>query len=171
MATKRKFAEDTIVTVERSQEEAKKLLRKYGADQIRVTEASDHTRLEFRLSEWVIRFDVSAPDPGDTSLEYTRSGQWRPVSQRAAARQREYQRRFRALILRLKAKLEAVSSDDVLVTEEFLGQIVIGPQGETIAELVVHQLEEAKQTGRVPELLPVVTDRALPLYMAQEEER
>lgn len=163
-----KYAENTTVSVDRSQEEAKRLLRKYGADQIQVTEDSDRTVLMFRLSGWVIRFMVTAPDPGEECVSQTRTGGYRPMDQRAGARQREYQRRFRTLILRLKAKLEAVANDDILVEEEMLGNLVVNPQGQTVGELLIPQLEEIRRTGKLPELMPQVSDRALPPYRSVE---
>src|ERR1043166_3616302 len=91
MASKRQYAENTTVTVDRSQSEARRLLQRYGADTIRFTEDAERTVIEFRLSGWVIRFLVSAPALTEEVVTYTRSGQWRPEGQRASAQKQEYQ--------------------------------------------------------------------------------
>lgn len=169
MAQSRRYAEDTTVSVERSQEEARRLLRRYGAEAVRTTEAEGRTALEFQMHGWVIRFLVQAPDSGDDSVTYTRSGVWRPEEQRKPAIQREYQRRWRSLILRLKAKLEAVASDDVTVEEEFLGNIVTHA-GQTVAEWLLPQLEEVKRSGRVPELMPPAAIALPPLREMTRDE-
>jgi hypothetical protein len=153
MATTRRYAETTEVSVERSQEEARKLLRRYGADQIRVSEDAERVGIEFRLHGWVIRFLVAAPALTEEVVTTTRSGSWRPQSQRKAAQQQEYRRRFRSLILRLKAKLESVSNGDVLVEEEFISNLVMAG-GQTLGEMLTPHLEEIRRSGRLPELLP-----------------
>jgi hypothetical protein len=162
----RRYAEDTTVPVDRSQEEARRLLRRYRAEAIRFTEMEDRAALEFQLQGWVIRFLIQSPADTEHSIRYTKSGVWRSEVQREAAIRQEYQRRWRSLILRLKAKLESVASNDVAVQEEFLPYIVTHAD-QTVAEWLLPQLEEVKRTGRMPELLPPA---AIPLPPLREIE-
>lgn len=63
----------------------------------------------------------------------------------------EIRRRYRALLLVLKAKLEAVQSQIVTFDEEFLAHIVING-GDTVGDRMVPQLSEVI-VGRMPPLL------------------
>lgn len=164
MATQRRYAENTEVTVDRSQTEALRLLKRYGADQTRVTNAEDRAILEFVLQGRLIRFLVAAPELEDPAFALDNWGMKRPVKQREAASHREYRRRWRSLILRLKAKLEAVTNDDVAVDEEFLAHLVVRPDGATVGDILLPQISEVYETGRVLSLMPQVSDRALPPY-------
>jgi hypothetical protein len=161
MARERRYAEETTVTIASSQTEARRLLTRYGADTIRLTEDAERTMLEFRLHGWVIRFMVAAPALSEEVVVCTRAGAWRPESQRKAAQQQEYRRRFRSLVLQLKAKLEAVSSGDVLTEAAFMPELVTH-ENQTVAEWLLPQLDALRRSGRTPELMPAASTMALP---------
>lgn len=74
----------------------------------------------------------------------------------AAARdayEQEIRRRWRSLLLVVKAKLTAVADGISTVEREFLADLVI-PTGQTLAEWLAPQLEAAYAHGGVPALLP-----------------
>ena len=65
----------------------------------------------------------------------------------------EERRRWRALVLVIKSKLEAVASGIVTFDEEFMAHIVL-PDGQTIGQAMLPQIEAAYDAGTMPPLLP-----------------
>ena len=60
--------------------------------------------------------------------------------------------RWRALLLIIRAKLEAVESGLTTLESEFLANIVV-PDGGTVGQWLAPQVEEAYATGRMPPML------------------
>lgn len=58
----------------------------------------------------------------------------------------------RSLCLCVKAKLEAVESGISSFESEFLAHFVV-PGGKTFGEIAIPQLEEARISGKLPQLL------------------
>lgn len=166
MATRSRYAEGTTCTVETSQMEARRLLKRFGADQTRITDAEDRAIVEFVLQDRLIRFLVAAPALDDPDVARDRYGALRPPKERHRLAQAEYRRRWRSLLLRLKAKLDAVTNEGVEVEEEFLAQLVVTPDGRTVGEILLPQIGQVYASGRVPALLPEsLTTHALPPYV------
>jgi hypothetical protein len=163
--TTAKYAEGTTVSVESSQMEARKLLRKYGAGDMRITDGEGRAILEFVMENRLIRFLVAAPDLDAPEIARDRYGGPRPLKDRQRLAHAEYRRRWRALLLRLKGKLESVVGEGVDVHEEFLANLVT-PDGRTVGEILLPQIEEVYRTGRVPALMPEsLSTRAIPPYV------
>ena len=53
----------------------------------------------------------------------------------------------------IKAKLEAVESGISIFEEEFLAHLVL-PDGKTVGQFMLPQVEAAYETGKMPKLLP-----------------
>jgi hypothetical protein len=62
--------------------------------------------------------------------------------------------RWRALLLTIKAKLEAVAVGITTLEEEFLANVVT-PDNVTVGEWIRPQLKEAYETGAVLPMLPM----------------
>lgn len=88
--------------------------------------------VQFRIATWLVRFVLPLND---------------------CTEQQERQR-WRALVLIIKAKLEAVESGITTIEEEFLPHIVT-PTGETFGQWAVPQIREMKKTGKLPATLMV----------------
>lgn len=131
MATTRRYAEGTKVPVGQSRAELERILERYGAEAFMYGVDGDRAVIQFRASGRLVRFDL----PLDKADE------------------QETRRRWRALVLVVKSKLEAVESEIVTFEEEFLAHIVL-PDGTKVADWMGPQLEEAYSTGQMPELLP-----------------
>lgn len=93
------------------------------------------------------------PMPAKASFTHTKTGARRSVASASAAYEAEGRRRWRALALSVKAKLEMVASGIVDFEDEFLSYIVM-PDGKTVAEHVRPGIEEAYAGGKVKALLP-----------------
>ena len=93
------------------------------------------------------------PDPEDDGLRITETGRIRKENAAQQAYEQEIRRRWRALALSIKGKLEAVETGIMSFEEEFMANIVL-PNDKTVAEFMLPQIEEAYSSGRMPKLIP-----------------
>jgi hypothetical protein len=138
----KKFAEGTEVPAERSRGEIERILMRFGADQFMYGWRGDAAVIAFRAHARHIRFLLPMP----TAQELR-------GSRRADAKDRETRRRWRALALCIKAKLEAVATGIETFEDAFLAQMVL-PNGQTMAEYAHPLVAKAYETGAMPNLLP-----------------
>lgn len=150
-----KYAQGTEVDVDRSRLELERTLRRFGADQFASAWASNPERymVAFRMSGRQIRLDLPMPDPDDPEFRLTGTGRVRATSAAREAYQAEVRRRWRSLLLVVKAKLTAVADGISTLEREFLADVVL-PSGETLGERLAPQIEATYATGSVPALLP-----------------
>lgn len=156
------YAEHTKVPVEKSRLDIEKILRKYGATSfISGYEDNDEADTEtamvgFRIGDLRVRFLLSMPSL--TSEEFTRTAKRRPRSKAQAVKSWEFacRQRWRALRLVIQAKLEAVEAQISTVENEFLANVVF-PDGTTVGERIIPQLQEAIAGAGMPKLLPEKT--------------
>lgn len=153
------YATGTAVPVERSRNELERLLTRFGADQyVYGMDTATGWTIGFRMRNRHIK--LTLPMPQRREVQYTPSGRWRSENSIEDALQQEIRRRWRALVLIVKAKLEAIETGLVSFDEEFLSHTMT-PDGSTVAEWLIPQIEEAYQTGRMPSLLPGAEHKAL----------
>lgn len=145
------YAENTTVSVERSQAEIQQTVRRYGADGYISGWSGDKAMIEFFASGRRVRFILQLPDQ---PAAYAKSpgGRNRTALQQRTAMEQEHRRRWRALNLVIKAKLEAVESGITTFEDEFMAQIVL-PDGRTVSEHVAPVIERAYVSGKVPGML------------------
>lgn len=148
------FAENTSVPVERSRAEIESLLSKYGADQFMSGWDKSMAVINFRCHDRYVRFLLPLPDREEFISPPVRTGRKRTQAQIDDNWQQEMRRRWRAMALVIKAKLEAVSTGITSFEEEFLAHIVL-PDGGTVGKFMMPQVETAYATGKMPGLLPM----------------
>lgn len=136
-----KFAEGTEVPIERSKAEIERTLTKFGADQFGYGWKGDSAVIVFRSQGRHIRFVL--PLPTEVELKSMR------VSN---AKDKETRRRWRALNLCIKAKLESVATGIETFEESFMAHVVL-PDGRTMAEASLPQIAQAYKDGKMPPLL------------------
>lgn len=126
------YARYTKVPIDRSRAEIERLLTRYKADQFGTAIDNDKGRamVQFRLQKRLIRFDLPFPKQSE----------------------QEIRRRWRALVLSIKAKLETVESGITTFESEFLSHIVM-PDGRTYGEMAVPEMQKAITEGRMPQTL------------------
>ncbi|MEN6536483.1 MAG: hypothetical protein ABFD89_22700 [Bryobacteraceae bacterium] len=145
-----KYASNTGVSVERSQEEVKKVLRRYGADAFGVYERAGLGSVQFEISGLTIQITVPLPDPKAKQFTATpTTGRKRSSSAAWAAYEQEVKQRWRALLLAIKAKLEAVECHISTIDKEFMPYVVM-PDGKCLADHLLPQLHKAVSEGRMP---------------------
>jgi hypothetical protein len=130
------FAEGTTVPVEKTRGEIEALVRKYGAT--RFTSGWDGTQagLAFVVRDRQVKFVVPLPDQQDKKLRAKAAGMrgWLATNLPKVV-EAEERRRWRCLLLAIKAKLEIVSSGIATFEEEFLAHIVTD-NGQTVFERI-----------------------------------
>lgn len=134
----RRYAQGTKVPASQSKSEIESMLRKRGASSFLSGEANGHYMLMFEMRDRRLKFIVPLPVLGRGTTE-------NKVKQ-------ETKRRMRALLLVLKAKLEAVDSKIVEFETEFLAHIVFR-DNITVGEHMVPQMRQALVQKDLPPLL------------------
>ena len=126
----RRFAERTTVPIAETIEDIRKTVARYQGDQFVYAVAEDRIVAGFTKEARQVRFQV--PQGSDAQ---------------------DNRRIARALLLVLKAKLEAVASGVSIFEQEFLANIVM-PDGQLVGHHVRPRIAAVYETGEMPPLLP-----------------
>lgn len=140
------YAHGTSVPVDRTRSEIEKLLRKHGATQFMFGHAD---------AQALVAFEIKVPDDGKFVTRRLRFLVPMPAPSRSMSESKvaaETKRRWRALLLVLKAKLEAVASRIVTFDTEFLAHIVVDGST-TVGDRIVPSLTQSLEGGKLPPLL------------------
>lgn len=141
-----RFAEGTEVPVDRSRAEVERLLAKYGADQFSSGWVEGKSVVMFRARNRYIRIEMPTAIKG-----VTKNKKGYLLSEEHTAQ--ENRRRWRAMVLYVKAKLESVESEIVSFEEAFMAHIVL-PNRQTVSQFMTPQIEAAYSGGEMPKALP-----------------
>jgi hypothetical protein len=146
------YAQNTNVSVERSQIQIKETLRRYGADRFGVMEDDSSAVVMFQVQGITVRIDVPLRSTDDPAFWLTETGRDRSDASARKAYEQDVRSRWRKLLLAVKAKLEAVESGISTIEKEFLPFMVM-PDGQTVADHILPRIDEAVRLGRMPQLL------------------
>lgn len=149
----RRYAERTVVTADHSIAEIRRVLVRYGAGQFAYMEDPIRAAVAFNANGRNIRFILPMPSADEASK--TPKGRKRKGTVIEQAHAQEVRRRWRALSLSIKAKLETVASGISEFETEFMAYMVL-PNGKTVAENILPDIEVAYKTGKMPKLLSVL---------------
>lgn len=148
------YAENTSVSSESSRNEIERILLRYGADQFMYGWDERGAVIQFRASSRYVRFVLPMPDKAEPRFHVTPGGRRsRGPDAALKAWEQETRRRWRALALAVKAKLEVVASEIASFEDEFMANIVL-PGNQTVGEWLGPQIEEAYETNEMPRMLP-----------------
>lgn len=129
------YARNTKVPVDRSRNEIETLLARYGAGKFGYLQEDGRAVIMFEAADRRLRFDLPLPVG---------------IKDRDA---QECRRRWRALVLSIKAKLESVHSGIETFEEAFLAHVVM-PDGRTVADHARLGIAAAYTSGVMQPLLP-----------------
>lgn len=129
------YAERTSVAVDKSRADIEKALAKYNAKSFGYFAEPTRAIIVFEANDRRIRFDLPLPEGNKPKDEQTRRSRWR------------------ALLLCIKAKLEAVDSKIESFEEAFMAHVVM-PDGDTVGSHLKPQIAEAYRTQSMVPLLP-----------------
>jgi hypothetical protein len=145
------FAENTSVPVEKSRAEIERLLMKHKC--AKFLAGVDHEKhlaaVQFHAHNRIIKFEIALPDPTDQKYRRDRNGWMRSPAGVQKVVEQEERTRWRALLLVIKAKLEAVESHIATFEDEFLAHTLL-PNQQTVAEYIGPQVAQMYETGRMP---------------------
>lgn len=147
------YAENTSVSVEKTEAEIKATLRRYGADRFMSGEDRTGAVISFEMKDRRVTFRLPLPDRKEQRFVHDGRRNVRPAAKQLEAWEQACRSRWRALLLCLKAKLESVESGIETFEDAFLAQIVM-PDGGTVAEHVRPRIAEAYSSGTMQPLLP-----------------
>jgi hypothetical protein len=133
-----RYAQKTKVPANQTRSEIETLLTKNGATGFIYGATADTAMIGFEMQGWRLRFMLPLPPQKRNTTE----------NQIAA----ETRRRWRALLLVIKAKLEAVASGIVEFQREFLPFIVVRGN-ETVGDQILPNLGATLSEGKLPPLL------------------
>lgn len=134
------YAKGTTVPIEKSRNEIEQILIRYGANQFIAGWDSDkQAMVSFRIKERFVKIMLPLPDRQKVRSQNA----WDQLCRS----------RWRALLLVIKAKLEAVASGITSVEDEFMADIVL-PEGQTVKQWLKPQIALAYEKGGMPKTLP-----------------
>lgn len=139
------YAEGTSVPIINSQGEIKKTLSKYGATGFAFAEQIGMHVVMFQMEGRMVKFLLPMPKHGTSE---TKRGDLMTRSQV----EKEERRRWRCLVIAIKAKLECVESGITTMENEFLAQLVL-PDGQTVGDAMRPQIAQSYKDGKMPALL------------------
>lgn len=149
-----RYAEQTTVSSEASRSEIERTLARYGADQFIYGWDGDRAMVGFRMQGRMIRFLLPMPDRDSREFTHTPTqGNLRSPEAQQKLVEQAMKQKWRALLLIIKAKLEAIDSGITEFEDEFLAHIVL-PDGQTASTWLRPQIASAYETGNMPKLLP-----------------
>jgi hypothetical protein len=149
-----RYAANTEVSSTKSRDEIERTLTRYGADQFMYGWQEDGVLIAFRMNARQIKFILPMPSRGERQFTHHAQG---PRTAAAAANQYEQatRQRWRALLLIIKAKLEAIESGISIFEDEFLANVLL-PDGATVGEWMRPQVEQVYRLGTMPPMLPML---------------
>ena len=135
------YAQGTSVPIDRSKAEIERVLARYGAERFAYFTSAEEAAIAFQVDGRAVRMRLLMPEP-DCFVE-TNTGKKRKPAAVPREVDQEVRRRWRALALVVKAKLEAIDSGIATFEDEWLAYLVTS-SGKTVGEQLAPQLAEAK---------------------------
>jgi hypothetical protein len=151
------YAEGTVVPVEKSRAEIERLLSKHKCSKFMagIDHEAHRATVQFQASHpggkgRIVKFEITLPDPKDPQWKRIK-GRWMERSAAGVQKvvEQEERTKWRALLLVIKAKLEAIESGIATFEDEFLAHTLL-PNQKTVAEWVGPQVTQIYETGRMP---------------------
>jgi hypothetical protein len=121
-----RYAEGTTVSVDKSRAEMVATLSRYGVRRFGWDQGDDGDELGFVLNGRTYRLRIERPDESVATAPRT------PVADQI---EREWRRRWRAVAMLLRMKLEFADTGDTTVERELLAYLVTS-SGATVGELI-----------------------------------
>jgi hypothetical protein len=151
-----RFANTTEVSVEKTKGEIEATVTRYGATGFMAGWEALAAMVAFKMRDRQLRFILPLPDRKATEFWRSPHRHKRRTDKAAfEAWEQACRQRWRALLLAIKAKLEAVECGISSFEEEFLAHLVLPGTGLTIGQTMMADLPEAlRPGGKLPKLLP-----------------
>lgn len=147
------YAENTSVPVEKTKAEIESAIVRFGADRFMAGTESGSATIAFQFKNRVVRFVLTLPRRDEKRFWQTPArGNKRNESEAFKLWEQACRASWRALFLVIKAKIEAVERGITTFDREFMAHYVL-PNGLTIADALIPQIEEMAEKKTMPRLL------------------
>lgn len=147
------YAEGTSVSVEKSKAELEAMISKYGAVKFGTMSEELRALVLFEVKGRRVVFVLDLPSRADPKFRRSPGGlKWYDDAQRFTAWEQACRERWRALVLVVKAKLEAVRSGITTFEDEFAMHFVM-PDGRRLRDTLLPALDDVLSRGTLPPLL------------------
>ncbi len=133
--------------------EIERTLVKYGADNFAYATAAGKAMIGFSMQGRQVKFIL--PLPKKEEFRLTPTGRDRTEKSQYDAWEQACRQRWRALLLVIKAKLEATECGISTFESEFMANIVL-PDGRTAGDFMLPQIAAAYDSGTMPAMLPML---------------
>ncbi|MBN1126939.1 MAG: hypothetical protein JXA82_18195 [Sedimentisphaerales bacterium] len=149
-----RYAKNTSVSVDRSEQEIRRELTRFGASRFATMHDIDNgnAAIGFEFHGRRIQMTVTMPNRDDEEFTLTDTGRERNENAAFKAYETACRQRWRSLALVIKAKLVAVDDGVATFEDEFLPYTVL-PNGQTISQIIQPRMERVLSTGKLPPLL------------------
>lgn len=159
------YAQDTSVSVERSQAQIQQLIISRGAGQFAAMFDLEHSRaiVLWTMNGRQIKLFVPLPDQNEDRFKFpTRGGKHQyhrenPEGRRRTLWEQSCRSRWRAILLIVKAKFEAIDSGCTTFEREFLADTVMA-NGKTLSQWAEPQVEAMLVSGKMPKSIALLGD-------------
>lgn len=139
--------------IEKTLAEINTLLDSIGCSQTMTAQSATEFTVAFAVAGVAYRLSVPKPDPASTEFCRVKvnASSWKPATPEQINERvkQETARRMRALAALIKATLVAIEEGITTMERAFIGDIVVGPQGQTMADQVLPQVAAAIERGQV----------------------
>lgn len=149
------YAKETNVSSELSRLEIEKTLIRYGAQNFAYASAPGKSMIGFTMHDRQVRFVL--PLPKQEEFRLTPTGRDRSEKSQYDAWEQACRQRWRALLLVIKAKLEAAECGISTFESEFMANIVL-PDNRTAGDFMLPQIAAAYEKGTMPAMLPMLEE-------------
>lgn len=155
-----RYAQNTSVSVQRSQAEIHRVLERYGADNIGIAQSKAHAKVLviFNYDGLDLKIELDLPDIQEDRFRLTETGKGRRPELIKKCWEQGCRQRWRRLMLSLTARLEEVEDGLLRPREAFLPWVLL-PNGQTVGGWIEPRISEAIESGEVPKLLPFTTTK------------
>ena len=149
-----KYAEGTTVSVLTSRLEVEKIILRYAGQgaEFAYMQRDGSADVVFAANGRRVRFTLPLPTMEEAKKGAKKRGDWGDVldvGRRQAWVEKESMRRWRCLVLAIKAKLEVVESGIATFEEEFLAHIV-NPAGLTVYQAIKNASDGSRLLPALP---------------------
>ena len=150
------YAKGTKVSPSKTELEIRQALCEFGVVDVALLTAGStrSAAVLFVLDKRQYRLRVPLPDPDDSEFTQTTHKRPRklPEGQRRQRVEQATKERWRALLLLVKAKLQAIRLGVTTFESEFLGSVTLTPDGQTVADFLLPRLAQAIEKNQLPQL-------------------
>jgi hypothetical protein len=146
-----KYAAKTDVPVDRSFDEIRRILTRFGADGFGYVEMGNTVGIQFHVNNVRVLMRMTLRD----REEFSKDSYGRRRTESAITRDYDQavRQKWRSLANGIKAKLALIDDGISTVEREFLADLLL-PSGETVGERIVPDIHEALRLNELPSMMP-----------------